>query len=210
MLFVNNIFYSIQGESSFAGFPCLFVRLAGCNIKCSYCDTVEALNISNSKPMEIDQIIAGLNFLSKNIRLVEITGGEPLIQSESIGLIKNLINLGFKVLLETNGTISLKEVPSNVIKIVDVKCPSSGFQNHNLPENLQYIDEKDEIKFVIGSWKDYIYSKNFIRENKLKTLNIIFSPVYNKISYSELAEKILKDEIAVRLGVQIHKIAGLQ
>ena len=211
MLYVNDIFYSIQGESSFAGYPCKFIRLAGCNLKCGYCDTKEALTLANSKRLSIKEIIGALNNKGGGkVNLVEITGGEPLLQEEVYGLFGELIRLNYSVLLETNGTINLSDVPEKVVKIVDVKCPSSGFSREFQYENLKYIEEYDEIKFVIGTGEDYDFAKDFLKKNKIKTNRIIFSAVGDAMSSKELALKILKDELNVRLGIQLHKILRLK
>ena len=212
MLYVNDIFYSIQGESSFAGYPCKFVRLAGCNLKCGYCDTKEALDINNSSLLSIGEIISALHSIGgdNNIRLIEITGGEPLIQEEAFDLFDELIKLNYFVLLETNGTISLKKVHKKVVKIIDVKCPSSGFSKEFNYENLKYISAPDEVKFVIGTEEDYYFAKDFLKINKIKTGKLIFSAVEGSMSSKELAEKILKDGLNVRLGIQLHKILRLK
>ena len=214
MLYVNDIFYSIQGESSFAGYPCKFIRLAGCNLKCSYCDTKESLDIKNSKHLSIGEIISSLYSIGggNNIKLLEITGGEPLLQEDIFNLFEELIKLSYHILLETNGTKSLKKVNKKVVKIVDVKCPSSGFSKEFNYENLQYIGISDEIKFVIGTEEDYDFAKDFLKANKIKTDKLIFSAVEfeGSISSKELAEKILKDGLRVRLGIQLHKILCLK
>lgn len=211
MLYVNDIFYSIQGESSFAGYPCKFIRLAGCNLKCGYCDTKEALDIKNSKQLSINEIKSVLNNIgSGNIRLVEITGGEPMLQEEVFDLFNELIELNYSVLLETNGTISLKNIGEAVIKIIDVKCPSSGFSKEFNYENLKYIGRSDEVKFVIGTDDDYDFAKDFLKINKINTDKLIFSAVESSMSSNELAEKILKDGLNVRLGIQLHKILRLK
>ncbi|MHB1546378.1 MAG: 7-carboxy-7-deazaguanine synthase QueE [bacterium] len=212
MLYVNDIFYSIQGESSFIGYPCKFVRLAGCNLKCSYCDTKEALDIKNSSTLSIAEIIAALYSIggSNNIKLIEITGGEPLLQEETLELFDELIKLNYLVLLETNGTINLKKVQKEIIKIIDVKCPSSGFSKEFNYENLKYISIYDEIKFVIGTDEDYEFAKDFLKINKIKTDKLIFSAVEGAMSSRGLAEKILKDGLNVRLGIQLHKILHLK
>lgn len=210
-MYVNDIFYSIQGESSYSGYPCKFIRLAGCNLKCGYCDTKEAQDIKNYKPIGIDDIIKSACVSGPaGIRLIEITGGEPMMQKESLELMDRLIELNYKVLLETNGTISLKKVHPNVIKIVDIKCPSSGHSRDFFFENLKYIGRNDEIKFVIGNKGDYDYAKNFITEYSLGPYNLIFSPVEGAVSHGEIAAKILNDGLNVRLGVQLHKILGLK
>ena len=212
MLYVNDIFYSIQGESSFAGYPCKFVRLAGCNLKCGYCDTKEALDIKNSSLLSIGEIISALYSIGggNNIRLIEITGGEPMLQKEAFDLLGELIKLNYFVLLETNGTISLKKVHKKVVKIIDVKCPSSGFSKEFNYENLKYIGVSDEVKFVMGTKEDYDFAKDFLRINKINTNKLIFSPVEGSMSSKELAEKILKDGLNVRLGIQMHKVLRLK
>ena len=210
MLFVNDIFYSIQGESSFAGYPCKFVRLAGCNLKCSYCDTEEALTTENSRKLAVSEIVNDLSKIGGKIRLVEITGGEPLIQEAVYGLFDELIKLNYTVLLETNGSIDLKSVPGHVIKIVDIKCPSSGFSHKNNYKNLDYITATDELKFVIGTEDDYAFAKDFLKNNLIKTSKIIFSAAFAAMSSKDLALKILKDELNVRLGVQLHKVLQLK
>ena len=210
MLFVNDIFYSIQGESSFAGYPCKFVRLAGCNLKCSYCDTEEALTTENSRKLSVSEIVNDLSKIGGKIRLVEITGGEPLIQEAVYGLFDELIKLNYTVLLETNGSIDLKSVPVKVIKIVDIKCPSSGFSHKNNYKNLDYITAIDELKFVIGTDEDYEFAKDFLKTGDLRTKKIIFSAVEAVMSSTDLALKILKDELNVRLGIQLHKVLRLK
>jgi len=213
MLYVNDIFYSIQGESSFAGYPCKFVRLAGCNLKCGYCDTKDALDIKNSKPLSVDEIISVLHSIGgdRNVRLAEITGGEPLLQEKVFDLFGELIKLNYIVLLETNGTISLKKVPKKVIKIIDVKCPSSGFSNEFNYENLKYISMSDEVKFVLGTGEDYDFAKNFLKINKINTDKVIFSAIEgSSMPSKKLAEKILNDGLNVRLGIQLHKILRLK
>ena len=212
MLYVNDIFYSIQGESSFAGYPCKFVRLAGCNLKCGYCDTKDALDIRNSSLLSIGEIISSLYSIggSNNVKLAEITGGEPLLQEEAFDLFGELIKLNYIVLLETNGTISLKKVHKKVIKIIDVKCPSSGFSKEFNYENLKYISMSDEVKFVIGTDEDYDFAKDFLKINKINTGKLIFSAAEGSMNSKELAEKILKDGLNVRLGIQLHKILRLK
>lgn len=210
MLFINDIFYSIQGESSFAGYPCKFVRLAGCNLKCSYCDVKEALTTENSKKLSISGIINALHNTGGKVKLVEITGGEPLIQEAVYDLFDELIKSSYLVLLETNGTIDLINVPKDVIKIVDIKCPSSGFSHKNNYKNLDYITTNDEIKFVIGTDEDYNFAKDFLKNNLIRTSKIIFSAVEAAMLSKDLALKILKDELNVRLGIQLHKVLQLK
>ncbi|MGC8555012.1 MAG: 7-carboxy-7-deazaguanine synthase QueE [Candidatus Acidulodesulfobacterium sp.] len=210
-MYVNDIFYSIQGESSYSGYPCKFIRLAGCNLKCGYCDTKEALDMKNSKQFVIDDIIkSACSSGPDGVKIIEITGGEPMMQNESLELMDRLIKLNYTVLLETNGTINLKKVHKKVIKIIDVKCPSSGFSKEFNYENLKYIGRNDEIKFVIGTDEDYDFAKDFLKINKIKTGKLIFSAVEGSMSSKELAEKILKDGLNVRLGIQLHKILRLK
>ncbi len=205
-LIVNEIFYSIQGESSRAGFPSLFIRLAGCNLKCSYCDTVYARPLSAGEEMPVEQIIDKAESY-RDFDHITITGGEPLLQPGSVYLMKELINKGYNVQLETNGSLSLEHIPARVRKIVDVKTPSSGEGSSFLMQNLNYLIDTDELKFVILNISDYKFSVEFIKNN-IRNRNIIinFSPVHESISCAELAELILIDRINVRLNLQLHKV----
>ncbi|HVO66752.1 MAG TPA: radical SAM protein [Syntrophales bacterium] len=205
MLKVNEIFYSIQGESSYAGLPCVFVRLTGCNLRCSYCDTRYAYE--EGKDLKIGEIIDRV--MSYRCRLVEITGGEPLIQEETPDLTYRLLEKGFEVLLETNGSIDISTIDERCVKILDIKCPSSGQEEKNDLENLKRLSVKDEIKFVIGSREDYLYAQNIIsliRKKNLKLKPPLFSTLYNKMDSKLLAEWILADHLDVRLQIQLHKI----
>ncbi|MFH0974445.1 MAG: radical SAM protein [Spirochaetota bacterium] len=205
-LIVNEIFYSIQGETSRAGFPSLFIRMAGCNLQCPYCDTVYARSLSSGKEMPVEDIIEK----AKTYRYfdhITITGGEPLMQPESIRLMQMLLWTGFDVQLETNGSISLKDVPGKVRKIADVKTPSSGHPSSFLMENLKYLQKPDELKFVILDTQDYNFSVEFIKNNcKDKDIVINFSPVFGSFPGHKLAELILVDRLPVRLNLQLHKI----
>ncbi len=205
MLKVNEIFYSIQGESSYTGLPCIFVRLTGCNLRCSYCDTSYAFE--EGKDLEIEEIIDRVT--SYRCKLVEITGGEPLIQKETPHLIYQLVEKGFEVLLETNGSLDISLADERCIKIVDIKCPSSGQDKKNDLENLRRLSVKDEIKFVIGSREDYLYAKNIMslmKKVNLKIMPPLLSPLYNQMDPKVLAEWILADHIDVKLQIQLHKI----
>ncbi|MBN2039353.1 MAG: radical SAM protein [Spirochaetes bacterium] len=203
---VNELFHSLQGESSNAGFPSLFIRLAGCNLGCSYCDTDYARTITSGKETSIDELVKTAEKYN-NIHHVTITGGEPLLQKNSIMLMKALIEKGFTVQLETNGSISIKDVPQQVIKIVDVKTPSSGHSSSFLHQNLEFMNSRDELKFVILDINDYHFSVDFIKKHlNNKKIIINFSPVYGKISGTELANLILIDKLPVRLNLQLHKI----
>ena len=201
---INEIFLSIQGESSYAGKPCTFVRLAGCNLKCVWCDTMYAnTGDEKSRELSVDGVIAEVE--GYKCSTVEITGGEPLLQDESLVLAYRLLELGYTVLLETNGTVSLEPVDPRVIKVVDVKCPSSGQPGTFLIDNLNYISQKDELKFVIGGRGDYDFAKNFLIEHVAdKAGSILFAPVKPTMEPKELAEWILDDSLNVRLQLQLH------
>ncbi len=203
-LLVNEIFYSIQGESIYSGIPCVFVRLTGCNLKCSYCDTAHAYY--EGVELKIEEILFGVDHY--NCQLIEITGGEPLLQSETPLLINRLLEKKYEVLLETNGSINIGVVDSRCIKIVDIKCPSSGENDKNDLENLKRLNQKDQIKFVVGSREDYEFAKETTRliSPGFPMRNVLFSPVIEQIHSSQLAEWILEDSLNVRLQIQLHKI----
>jgi 7-carboxy-7-deazaguanine synthase len=201
---VNEIFYSIQGESSYAGFPCVFVRLAGCNLRCSWCDTGYARE--EGEEMDIASILKRAE--EYRCPLVEITGGEPLIQEETNELVRRLLDKGFRVLLETNGSMDVSVVDPRCVKVVDVKCPSSGESGRNDFRNFERLTEKDEIKFVIGDRTDYDYACNVVRQILEKTAgrNLIhFSPLFSRMEPRMLAAWILKDRLPVRMQLQLHK-----
>lgn len=202
MLQITEIFKSVQGESSYAGLPCVFVRLAGCNLRCRYCDTEYAFY--DGKETTVSETVATVEKFG--LRLVEITGGEPLLQSESIDLMKRFLNLNYKVMLETGGSLSIQDVPKEVIKIVDLKCPSSGEVDKNDFKNLSRLAPHDEIKFVIGDRNDYEWSREILKKYELEEkANVLFSPVFEVVSLRLLAEWILKDNLSVRLQTQLHK-----
>ena len=203
-LLVNEIFYSIQGESIYSGIPCVFVRLTGCNLKCSYCDTAHAYY--EGVELKIEEILFGVDHY--NCQLIEITGGEPLLQSETPLLINRLLEKKYEVLLETNGSINIGVVDSRCIKIVDIKCPSSGENDKNDLENLKRLNQKDQIKFVVGSREDYEFAKETTKliSPGFPMRNVLFSPVIEQIHSSQLAEWILEDSLNVRLQIQLHKI----
>jgi 7-carboxy-7-deazaguanine synthase len=205
LLKVNEIFYSIQGESSHAGRPCVFVRLTGCNLRCSYCDTRYAYD--EGQNLTIDEIVDRVT--SYQCRLVEITGGEPLIQKETPDLIHLLLNKDFEVLLETNGSIDISPIDERCVRIVDIKCPSSGEANNNDLDNLKRLCNKDEIKFVIGNRKDYDFAKNILSiVGKFKSgmKPTLFSPLNAQMDPKLLAEWILADHMDARMQLQLHKI----
>ncbi len=204
-LLVNEIFYSIQGESSYAGLPCVLVRLAGCNLRCTYCDTKYAYGEGSA--MNIPEIIGRVR--GYNCRLVEITGGEPLIQTDTPALISGLIDMGLTVLLETNGSVDISAVDGRCIRVLDIKCPSSGEAEKNDFGNLSVLTHEDEIKFVVGDRADYEYAKWVMSEfaGVLGSLKPpIISPVFGKIDLKSLAAWILNDRLRARLQVQLHKI----
>ncbi len=203
-MLVSEIFRSIQGESTHMGLSCVFIRLAGCNLKCGWCDTEYAQSKAKAKKFTIDQIVKEAK--KYKCSLLEITGGEPLMQDEARPLATRLLDAGFKVLLETNGTVCLSKLDPRLIKIVDVKCPSSGHGGSFLMDNLRHITDDDEVKFVIADRKDYEYAKRFIDEClKDITLKVLFAPVASQLNPKELAEWILKDCLKVRLQIQMHK-----
>jgi 7-carboxy-7-deazaguanine synthase len=202
---VNEIFFSIQGESSYAGRPCAFVRLTGCNLRCIYCDTQYAYE--DGTWLEIPEILRQVSLF--NCRLVEITGGEPLLQEQTPELIATLLDQAFTVLLETNGSRDIGVVDERCIRIMDIKCPSSGESKKNHLKNLKKMTPHDEIKFVIGSREDYEYAK-FILSTCLPHRNHLkpplLSPVFGKIDTQMLAQWILQDRLDVRLQIQLHKL----
>lgn len=201
---VIEVFRSLQGESSRAGFPSLFIRLAGCNLNCVYCDTVYARE--GGRDMPIRDLLKTAE-RCRGIDHITVTGGEPLLQENAIALMDALTGRGFSLRLETNGSLPIARVPEAVRKIVDVKTPSSGQAGSFLMDNLSWIGPGDEIKFVIGNRIDYTYSRRFIKKFLDKTDCIVnFSPVYGAVSPGDLAEWILRDRLTVRLNMQLHRI----
>lgn len=204
-LLVNEIFLSIQGESSHAGRPCAFIRLTGCNLRCSYCDTAYAYD--EGSRLEIDGIERQIR--SFGCGLVEITGGEPLLQAETPELIRRLLDQNYTVLLETNGSLDIRGIDERCARIVDLKCPSSGESAKNRLENLALLTQNDEVKFVIGDLEDFAYAKSIILthlsgRNHLKPP--LLSPVLGRIDPEILARWILADHLDVRLQIQLHKV----
>lgn len=201
MLKVNEIYYSLQGESTYAGLPCVFVRLTYCNLRCSYCDTEYAFY--EGSDMTIARIIDEVKKFGCN--LVEVTGGEPLFQNQSKELLKALCDEGFEVLLETGGHMSLENVDRRVHVIMDFKTPSSNMMKKNLYDNVKHLKPKDEIKFVIASREDYDWAKEIINKYKLNNFNVLFSTVFGSLTNKELAEWIIEDKLNVRFQLQAHK-----
>ncbi|MBM4171004.1 MAG: 7-carboxy-7-deazaguanine synthase QueE [Ignavibacteria bacterium] len=203
MLKINEIFYSIQGESSKSGLPCVFIRLTYCNLRCSYCDTEYAF--FDGKEMSIEEIISEVKRYKCN--LVEVTGGEPLMQEDVFVLMSRLCNEGFDVMLETGGSISIKEVEKRVMIVMDLKCPSSNMLKKNLYSNIDYLKRNDEIKFVIGSKEDYDWAKAIIKTYRLvNKCDILFSVVYGELEPVKLVNWILEDKLKVRYQLQMHKV----
>jgi 7-carboxy-7-deazaguanine synthase len=203
-LIVNEIFYSIQGESIYSGVPCVFIRLTGCNLRCSYCDTAYAYY--EGVELRIEEILSRVD--NYKCPLIEITGGEPLLQGGTFLLIDRLLEKKYEVLLETNGSIDISVVDNRCIKIVDIKCPSSGENDKNDLENLKRVNQKDQIKFVVGNREDYEFAKEMTKliPPGFPMKNILFSPLIEQMHPSQLAEWILKDHLGARLQIQLHKI----
>ncbi len=202
MLKVNEIYFSVQGESSKAGLPCVFVRLTYCNLRCSYCDTEYAFYEGHD--MSLEEIMREIE--KYNCKLVEITGGEPLVQNEALSLMKLLCNSGYEVMLETGGSLPIKDIDERVMIILDLKCPSSKMVKKNLFDNLNYIKRSDEIKFVIGNREDYDWAKEQITQyDLLSKTNILFSVVFGLLEPVKLVEWILHDNLQVRFQLQMHK-----
>lgn len=208
---VSELFYSIQGESSHAGYPCLFIRLAGCNLRCTYCDARYTYEEAG-RPMGLAEIMAFVR--SSPVRLVEITGGEPLLQKDLPALMAALLADGRTVLLETNGSIDLAGVPEGVVKIVDVKCPGSGMAARNHLTNLARLTATDELKFVLRSRQDYDWAVDFLRIHQLcpphpadrLVPKLIFSAVTRDLAPAELAAWLLADGLPIRLQLQLHTL----
>ncbi len=199
---VSEIYKSIQGESSYAGLPCIFIRLTGCNLRCSYCDTKYAYY--EGKDYKIDEIIGILE--KYKIRLVEITGGEPLMQDDTKILVDSLVQNDYKVLIETNGSISIQDINSAAVIIMDIKTPSSGMSDKVDFSNIAYLKGTDEVKFVIANRQDYEWSAGIIKKHALlEKCNVLFSPVFNVMKPEKLVQWILEDSLNVRLNLQLHK-----
>lgn len=200
---ISEIFYSIQGESTYCGLPCIFIRTSGCNLSCSYCDTAYADVINHQFTPE--EIIKAINIYNKNA-IIEITGGEPLLQKDIYSLFDLLHLNKRKILLETNGSILLDKVPAYVNKIIDVKTPSSNHKDSFVIENLNFYNPQyDNLKFVIGSIEDYDWTKEFLFKYNLNGNSIVLSTVFSRISPQKICESILKDNLNIRFQLQLHK-----
>jgi 7-carboxy-7-deazaguanine synthase len=215
---ITEIYKSLQGESTHAGLACVFVRLTGCNLRCSWCDS--EYTFQGGRKMAGEEVQGEVSRLSPGGGLVEITGGEPMLQErEVVSLMQHLLDDGYKVLLETSGERPLERVPAEVIKIVDVKCPDSAEGNTFCMENLETLTPRDEIKFVLSSRGDYDFAREFSRRHNLagRVNAVLFSPAFRKdatgardsshclLDPQELAEWMLADNVPARLGLQLHK-----
>jgi 7-carboxy-7-deazaguanine synthase len=203
VLTINEIFHSIQGESTHTGRPCVFVRLTACDLRCSWCDTPYAF--TEGTKMSVSDVLSRVE--GYGCDLVEITGGEPLLQRDVYPLMQQLLDSGRTVMVETGGHLSIKDVPSSVIRVVDVKCPGSGESAKNYWENLQLLTHQDEVKFVIRDRADYEYARDVVARHGLagRTAAVLFSPVHNVLPSKDLAAWILEDRLPVRLQLQAHK-----
>ncbi|QJA06985.1 radical SAM protein [Thermosulfurimonas marina] len=208
VLRVFETFVSLQGEGPACGRPAFFVRLAGCNLACRWCDTSPARSPEAGRPLTLSAILK--EFEATGLKEVLLTGGEPLLQEASLELMRALLRRGARIYLETNGSLSLRSVPREVVKIMDFKTPSSGMNACMLYENLRYLTPRDAVKFVIADEEDY----RFAREKTLELglfffTEVYFSPVWGEMSPERLARLILEDRLPVRLQVQLHKFLGL-
>jgi 7-carboxy-7-deazaguanine synthase len=203
MLTINEIFYSIQGESTRTGLPCVFVRLTACDLRCAWCDTPYAF--TEGRKMSIDDVVTAVE--RYDCPLVELTGGEPLLQPGVYALMERLLALGRTVIVETGGHISLERVPAGVVKVMDVKCPGSGESDRNLWENLSRLGKKDEVKFVVKDRADYEFARDVIARYDLaaRVGAVLVSPVHGVMELKPLAEWMLADSLPARLQVQLHK-----
>jgi len=216
---ISEIYKSLQGESTYTGLPCVFVRLTGCNLRCTWCDT--EYSFYGGKKMTLEQVFDEVEHLNPSRGLVEITGGEPMLQEREVGpLMQRLLGAGYKVLLETSGERPLETVPAGVVKIVDVKCPDSGEADTFRMENLATLRPHDEVKFVISDRVDYEFARDFAAQHQLagRVNAVLFSPAFSKdasgardaskclLDPQQLAEWILEDNVPARLGLQIHKL----
>jgi len=204
-LAVCEIFKSIQGESSRAGLPCIFVRLAGCNLNCSWCDTGYSRTTDDATIMSLDDIVSQVEKL--RCRRVEVTGGEPMLQKETPELLQWLCDAGYEVLIETNGSMNLEGVDGRVRKIMDIKCPLSGQADSFFPSNVKQLTRTDEVKFVVAGREDFDYAAGIINKYDLCSIcEVVFSPVMPDMPPRDLAEWIIKSGLDVKLGLQLHKI----
>jgi len=205
-LSVKETFSSVQGESTHAGRLCFFIRLAGCNLDCSYCDTLEAKSLASGKEMSVAKLV--LLAEESGLGLVEVTGGEPLLQESTPELCAALLAKGFEVLVETNGSLPISTLPEGVVRVMDCKCPSSGESGHILRGNFAFLHAQDEVKFVLGDRDDYDFALSLISSERLdaKTRNLLLSPITGRLDYQVLTSWMLEDKVPARFHVQLHKI----
>jgi 7-carboxy-7-deazaguanine synthase len=198
---VTEIFRGIQGESTWAGLPCAFVRLTGCNLRCSYCDTRYAYG----RQMTVDEVVEKL--AAFGVPLVEVTGGEPLTQPGCVPLVKALLARGWTVLVETNGSVWAGDLPADAVKVLDFKCPGSGMADRNDWRNADALTGRDEVKFVIGDRADYEWSRDMVARYGLpgRCRQVLFSAVFGKIEPRRIVEWIIEDGLNVRFQIQLHK-----
>jgi 7-carboxy-7-deazaguanine synthase len=203
MLTINEIFHSIQGESTHSGRPCVFVRLTACDLRCSWCDTPYAF--TEGRKMSLDDVVAEVE--SYGCPLVEITGGEPLLQRDVYPLMERLVERGRTVMLETGGHVSIEDVPRTVVKVMDVKCPGSGEAHRNDWANLDRLAPHDQVKFVIRDREDYEFAREVVGRHRLagRVAAVLFSPVHGVLDPRALAAWVLEDGLDVRLQLQVHK-----
>jgi 7-carboxy-7-deazaguanine synthase len=203
VLTINEIFHSIQGESTFAGEPCVFVRLTACDLRCRWCDTPYAFH--EGRKMSVDEVLARVDAFG--CPMVEITGGEPLLQPDVHPLMQRLLASGKTVLLETGGHRSIADVPEGVIRVMDIKCPGSGESARNDWANLDRLTARDQVKFVIADRADYEYARDLVARERLadRCGTVLFSPVHGELPLRALAEWVLADRLPVRLQLQMHK-----
>ena len=203
---IAELFSSIQGESTYAGRPCFFIRLSGCPYRCSYCDTMFAQSFDYGREYDISEVVKAA--VESKLPLAEVTGGEPLAQKNCILLIDALLDAGLEVMLETNGGYDISGVSEKVKRILDCKLPSSGMADKNLYENYKYLTAHDEVKFVVGSREDYDFAFDIARKYSLadKTPNLLISPVWGTVPFDKIVEWILSDNAPFRFQLQMHKI----
>ena len=203
MLTINEIFHSIQGESTHAGRPCVFVRLTACDLRCRWCDTPYAFH--EGRKMSVDEVVADVE--ARGCLVVEVTGGEPLLQADVYPLMQRLLDAGKTVLVETGGHRSIAQVPAGVVRIMDVKCPGSGESERNDWSNLALLTPTDEVKFVIADRVDYEYARELVQREQLtsRVAAVLFSPVHGELEAKQLAEWVIADRLEVRVQLQMHK-----
>ncbi|MDX8386399.1 MAG: 7-carboxy-7-deazaguanine synthase QueE [Gallionella sp.] len=200
---ISEIFYSIQGETSRIGFPTVFVRLTGCPLRCTYCDTTYAF--TGGQNMRLDEILREVGKFGTGY--VTVTGGEPLAQKNCLPLLTALCESGYEVSIETSGALDISEVDKRVMKVMDIKTPSSGEADKNLWENLACLSPQDEIKLVMGDEDDYLWAKKILQQDNLaEKCSVVFSPAHDALNATQLAEWILRDKLPVRMQIQLHKI----